>query len=158
MFFDSLVGWAEICVEHARLQPLLWWLGRQRADQEDLIICVARLVVQKLWLPLTCDDLRAGSIASRNKLRFKSLFGGVFSILGRFWEVLGRPRGFENRFLGWFLAMLFSSAFWHRFWMDFWRSQTWKIAIFLRKNNDFHKIDVFEKGVKKHWFWLHFQR
>ena len=33
VFFDSLVAWAEICVEHVRLQTLLWWLGRRGADQ-----------------------------------------------------------------------------------------------------------------------------
>ena len=34
-------------------------------DGEDLIICVARLVVQKLCGPLTCDEFRVISIASR---------------------------------------------------------------------------------------------
>ena len=46
-------------------------------DEEDLIICVARLVVQKLWPPLTSDDLRAISIASRNRLRLTSHFGSI---------------------------------------------------------------------------------
>ena len=63
-------------------------------DGEDLIICVARLVVQKLWRPLTCDDFRAGSIASRNKLSSSThLFAsqaGFGAILGGFgrskWE------------------------------------------------------------------------
>ena len=37
MFFDSFVHWAEICVEHVRLQTLLWWLGRRGADQQIIV-------------------------------------------------------------------------------------------------------------------------
>ena len=51
-------------------------------DGEDLIICVARLVVQKLCAPLLSDDLRVVSIASRNKLRSTSLSGWIWKVLG----------------------------------------------------------------------------
>ena len=54
-------------------------------------------------------------------LRFQE---GFFSMLGRFWEVLGGQNGGQNRFLGRFFSMLFSNAFWHRFWVDFWRLET----------------------------------
>ena len=43
MFFDSLVAPAEMCMEHVRLQTLLWWLGRRGADHCDW--WVARLKV-----------------------------------------------------------------------------------------------------------------
>ena len=48
-----------------------------KSYQEDLIICVAKLVVQKSWGPLTSADLRAGSIASQHKLRSALLFGSI---------------------------------------------------------------------------------
>ena len=41
---------------------------------EDLIICVAKLVVQKSWGPLICAEARVVSIASQNSLRSASLF------------------------------------------------------------------------------------
>ena len=45
---------------------------------------------------------------------FKTFFGTrFFSMLGRFWEVLGGQNGAQNRFLGGFLSMFFSSVFWH---------------------------------------------
>ena len=151
MFLDSLVQWAEICVEHVRLQTLLWWLGRRGADQEDLIICVARLVVQKLCPPLTCDDSRVISIASRNKLRSASLFGAILVVLG------GQNRC-PNSILEPFFSMSFSKAFWHRNFIDFWKLETRKIAIFRRKNDDFHKISFFDKAPKNIEFSLHFRR
>ena len=55
-------------------------------DGEDLIICVARLVVQKLCGPLTSDDFRVSCIASRNKLRSTSLLGSIWKDFGRFLE------------------------------------------------------------------------
>ena len=70
------------CVKPSRLKNLLWWLGRRGADQVDLIIWVAILVVQKLCRPLICDDFRVGCIASWNKLRSTSLLGSIWGILG----------------------------------------------------------------------------
>ena len=151
MFFDSFVHWAEICVEHVRLQTLLWWLGRRGADQVDLIICVAILVVQKLWLPLTCDDSRVICIASRNKLRLTSLFGPIL-------VVLGGPNRCPNSIWEPFFSMSFSKAFWHRNFIDFWKLETRKIAIFLKENYDFHKISFFDKDPKNIEFSLHFRR
>ena len=63
-------------------------------DGEDLIICVALWTLYKRRRPLICDDLRAGSIASRNKLSSSThLFAsqaGFGAILGGFgrskWE------------------------------------------------------------------------
>ena len=49
----------------------------------------------------------------------KAFFFRFFSMLGRFWEVLGGQSRGQNRFLGCFFSMFFSIAFWHRFWMDF---------------------------------------
>ena len=51
-------------------------------DGEDLIICVARLVVQKLCPPLICDDLRVICIASRNELRSASLLEAIWGGFG----------------------------------------------------------------------------
>ena len=62
---------------HDLLRNWRWWLGRREADQEDLIICVAKLVVQKSWAPLICAESRAVCIASQNKLRSASLFGSI---------------------------------------------------------------------------------
>ena len=88
-----------------RLKNLLWWLGRRGADQEDLIICVAIWTLYKLWVPLTSDDLRVGSIASRNKLRFTSLLKPIF-------QDFGGPNGLPNLI---FEAFLFDVIF-HCFW------------------------------------------
>ena len=51
-------------------------------DREDLIICVAILVVQKLCRPLFSDEAGVISIASRNRLRLASLFGAILVVLG----------------------------------------------------------------------------
>ena len=56
------------------------------------------------------DDLWVGSIASRNRLRFVLLSGGMFSIFGGFGEVLGRLQRAKKRFLGRF----FGDAFFDR--------------------------------------------
>merc|ERR1712078_637531 len=55
-------------------------------DGVDLIICIAILAVPKVRFPLSCDDFRASSIASRNELRFTSLLGGILMDFGRVWE------------------------------------------------------------------------
>ena len=73
-------------------------------DGEDLIICVARLVVQKLRGPLVSDDLRVSSIASRNRLRSTSLLGGILKVFGAIFGGFGRPKSMPNvicrRFFG----------------------------------------------------------
>ena len=89
--------------------------------------------------------------SGRNFFRF-------FSMLGRFWEVLGGQNGGQNRFLGSFFAMLFSSAFRHRFRVGFGRLRTLKIYMAPQREHDFRKIDVFDKCLKKARFWLHFRR
>ena len=51
-------------------------------DGEDLIICVAIWTLNKLWGPLTSDDLRATCIASQNRLRSASLCGPISEDFG----------------------------------------------------------------------------
>ena len=55
-------------------------------DGEDLIICLAIWTLYKRRPPLRCDYFRAVSIASRNKLRFTSLFGGILMDFGKVLE------------------------------------------------------------------------
>ena len=70
-------------------------------DGVDLIICLAIWTLYKRRPPLTSDDFRAISIASRNKLRLTSLFGEISMDFGKvlepkieakidFWEVFLR--------------------------------------------------------------------
>ena len=81
-------------------------------DREDRIICVAFLVIQKLWPPLICDDLRVVSIASENKLHFASLLGAIFRDLGRFWEAKMEAKiDFWEGFLRCFFRMRFGIDF-----------------------------------------------
>ena len=47
-----------------------------------------------------------------------------------------------------FFAILFSTTLSDRFFSDFSRAETLKSSILLRKNNDFHYIDVFAKAQK----------
>ena len=117
----------------------------------DLNTCVAIWTSYKRRAPLTSDEVRAVSIASQNMLRSASLFGAIL-------EVLGGQNGCQKSIFEPFFSMFFLIAFWHRFLVEFSRLRTWKIAIFLRENNDFCKIDVFEKGTKKRRCWLHFRR
>ena len=114
-------------------------------DGESLIICVARLVVQKLCGPLRCDDSRVICIASRNRLRLTSLLGPIF-------EEFGGPNGPQNSMFKDFFSMLFWNAFSYRILIDFWKLRTRKIAILLKENNDFCKIGVFNKGTKQYGF------
>ena len=58
------------------------WRRPNHMRREDLIICVAFLVVQKLWGPLISDDFQVISIASRNRFRLASLFGAILKVLG----------------------------------------------------------------------------
>ena len=53
-----------------------------------------------------------------------------------------------------FFSMLFWNAFSYQILIDFWRLRTAKIAILHRKNNDFCKIGVFDKGRKTNGFWV----
>ena len=81
---------------------------------------------------------------------FRIGFGSDFVwILGGFWEVFGRPKWSQNRFLGSFLASFFSNAIFHRFFVDFGRLRTLKICTAPRREHDFYKIDVFKKGVEQ---------
>ena len=120
-------------------------------DGEDLIICAAIWTLYKLWRPLTCDDFREISIASRNKLRFTSLLGPIF-------KDFGSPNGSQIQFSRLFFSMLFFNAFEHPSLVDFWRLRTRKIAIFPKENNDFCKISVFDKSTKVARFCLRFRR
>ena len=52
-------------------------------DGEDLIICVAIWMLNKARPPLISDEFRAIPIASRNKLRFTSLLGGILMDFGK---------------------------------------------------------------------------
>ena len=122
MLFESpepVFWFGETCVKRFRLKNLLWWLGRRGADQEDLIICVAFLVAQTLWPPLLFDDLRARSMASQNKLHFKTLFGRIFKDLGAILESLGEPKWTPKSILGKFLCDAFLQcvlwSIWGRF-------------------------------------------
>ena len=94
-------------------------------------------------------SLRRGPRDFHSVAKQASFCIAFWSDFGGFWSDFGGQNGCQNRFLGCFFAMLFSTAFWHRFLIDFRRLKTWKIAISLRKNNDFYKIDVFEKSVEK---------
>ena len=110
-------------------------------DREDLIICVAIWMPDKARVPLICDDFRVSSIASRNKLRLTSLLRPIL-------EVLGGQHGPKNQISEAFISMFFLTSFLHRILMDFWRPQIKKTLIFLKKNNDICKINVFDKSTK----------
>ena len=118
-------------------------------DGEDLIICVAIWTLYKRRGPLTCDDLRALSIASQHELRLRP---NVF----RFFVDFGAPalpkwsqNRAQNPIFGYFFAILFSTTLLDRFFIDFSRTRPLKSSISLRKNNDFHYIDVFAKVQKR---------
>ena len=81
------------------------------------------------------------SIASRNKLRFTSLLGPIL-------EVFGSQNGPSNQIFEALISMFFLTSFLHRILIDFWRLRIEKSMIFLRKNNDFCKISVFDKDTK----------
>ena len=118
---------------------------------EDLIICMAIWTLYKLCAPLTSDEFRVIPIASRNKLRFTSLLGPIF-------EDFGGPTGPQKSIFKLLFSMIFRNAFSYRILIDFWRLRTAKIAILLKENNDFCKIDEFDKGTEKYGFGLHFGR
>ena len=120
-------------------------------DGVDLIICIAIWTLYKRCAPLIRDEFRVSPIASRNKLRFTSLFGSIF-------KDFGSPNGSQIQFSRLFFSMLFFNAFEHPSLVDFWRLRTRKIAIFPLENNDFCKIGVFDKNTKVARFCLRFRR
>ena len=61
-------------------------------DGEDLIICLAIWTLYKRWVPLTCGDLLAISIASRNRLRSTSLLEGILKVFGAILGGFRRPK------------------------------------------------------------------
>ena len=96
MVFDSLVGWAEICVEHVRLQTLLWWLGRRGADQwmdgwRRPNHMRSQIGGPKAMRPVSFRRLAGDFHSVAKQASFKTPFVRVpirFWIdLGRFWEV-----------------------------------------------------------------------
>ena len=102
---------------------------------------VAIWTLYTLWVPLTSDEFRMISIASRNRLRFTSLLGPIF-------KDFGSPNASQIQFSRLFFSMLFVNAFEHANLVDFWRLRTRKIAIFLEENNDFCEIGVLDKSTK----------
>ena len=119
-FFEILDGFCRILggfgrisndYKHCRLQSLLWWLGRRGADQEVLII--GKVVGWSGWVPkgLPSGWGSQGPWSLIFTLFFEGVFLGFFSMLCRFWAVLGGQNGSQNRFLEGFLSMPFSSAF-----------------------------------------------
>ena len=115
-----------------------WMEWMEWMDGVDLIICLAIWTLCKRWLPLSCAELLAISIASRNRLRFASLLEPIF-------EDFGGQNGRRNSIFEPCFAILFSNAFLHRFLCDFWRLETSKISISPRREHDFYKFHVFKK-------------
>ena len=85
----------------ANLTLMIRATSSRSIDRVDLIICIAILAVPKVRFPLGCDDFRASSIASRNKLRLTMLLGEILMDFGKvlepkieakidFWEVFLR--------------------------------------------------------------------
>ena len=120
-------------------------------DGVDLIICLAIWTLYKRRLPLTCAEVRATCIASRNELRPASFFRSIF-------DVLGGQHGCKNQRSGLVYVMLFLNAFLYRFPIDLLRLRTLKIELSFRREHDFCKIDVFQKKPKNVRFGLHFRR
>ena len=75
-------------------------------DGEDLIICLAIWTLNKRRRPLTFDDFRAVSIASRNRLRSRLNFFAPWGDFGRFLEAKMEAK---IEFLGSCLHCLFRS-------------------------------------------------
>ena len=91
-------------------------------DGKDLIICIAIWTLYKLCPPLVCDKVRVVSIASQNELRFTSLLGRIFvvlgSILGGFGEAKWKPKSiFWRVFFDVFFECVLAST-WDGFWED----------------------------------------
>ena len=118
-------------------------------DGEVLII--GKVVGWSGWVPkgLISVDARFGP-----RLFFWSFFWNAFFSdffrcwvdFGRFWEVKTEAKiDFFDVFF-----VFFSSAFRDRIFAVFWGLRTLKIVLSPQREHDFHKIDVFEKGVKKH--------
>ena len=80
-------------------------------DGVDLIICVAIWMPNKARAPLTCDDVLAVCIASRNRLRSASLFGRIS-------EDFRGQHGGQNSIFESFFSMFFLISFLRRFLID----------------------------------------
>ena len=139
-----------------RLQNLLWWLGRQGAYQEDLIICVAFWTLYKRRFPLLCDDFRAGCIASRNKLLSRPhLFASPLDF-GGFWGGFGRRKWTWNCIFQRYFAAPLPSVLLNRIFGDFLKSEPWFSAHSQCFVRIFTKSTFSKKLVKKQiWdpFW-----
>ena len=85
----------------------------------------------------------------------KGEFGGPFSILDGFWEVMGGQNGRQTQVFGRFLAMLFSSAVRHRVWVIFGGSQPQNIG-FRYRGVLIPIKSAFSKNHKKHPIWASF--
>ena len=75
--------------------------------------------------------------------------GPVFWISGLPGPSKTTPKSKRNHFFGSLFCKLFSNTILHGFCMVFMRRETLKIAISLRREHDFRKIDVFEKTMQK---------
>ena len=124
--------------------------------EADLILWKTRETVTKFCGPLTCDDFRAISIASRNRLRPRPNFFASRVDFGAISEGFRRPKRPKNRFEGRFFAMLVSSAVLHRFWVHLWRLQALKNRFSLQRGANVHKTDFLKKSAEKSWFWFNF--
>ena len=124
---------------------------RQRdreTERADLIICLALETVSNPRGPLTCDDFHLPCIASKNRLRSRPIFFRFFVDVGAPALPKRSPNRAQNPIFGYFFAILFSTTLLDRFFIDFSRVRPLKSSILLRKNNDFHYIDVFAKVQK----------
>ena len=118
-------------------------------DGEDLIICVAIWTLYKRRFPLTSDDLRAVSIASRNQTRSRlHSFASRVDFEG-FWGGFGRSKWRLKSIFGKPFAMHPPSALLNRFFGDFLKSKPWFFCAQPVFCKDFHQIDVFEKACEK---------
>ena len=126
-------------------------------DGEDLIICVAIWTLHKRCGPLPCDDFLAVSIASRNRLRPTSLLEEILKVFRAILGGFGRPKWTPNVVF----RRFFSDAFFDRVWASilhgFLKARNLENhCFFLKKINDFHKIDVIQKVPKNNESWLRF--
>ena len=118
-------------------------------DGEDLIICVALWTLYKRRRPLTFDELRASSIASRNKLPSRPRLFVSKLDFGGFWEGLGRAQWTKNWIFQKFFAVPLPSAMLNWIFGDFLKFEPWFFCAQPVFCKDFHQIDVFEKAGKK---------
>ena len=101
------------------------------------------------------------SIASRNELRFTSLLGGIFVVLGSILEGFGEAKWkpkliFWKFFLDVFLDCVFIDLGW--IFGGSKPEKSIKTIGFSMVFAHFQKIDVFEKSAKKPRFWSRFRK